>query len=372
MTYIGEYRIFDYHDCDCDDILTPHHTKLDKNIKGVELEIDHLWSSNIDREYILECAIDDGVLISEDTLHMADEDYNAVISEDGSVDCEIGLQANHERHILNKIDELNSYGINSTNFNNSAGTSCHIHNNLQFIENNGGNMLEMQRVAEFLLPILFRISGRTPSSYGWARSRFEKHGECEIPMKHLLETARNADKVTSIDRTHSRVCNAEHSNTAEVRIFSNSFNFDRNMIKTYIEFTDHMIDMACYMNGKSYVNEYDSLIDWTSDFISGTRRRENSLEIFNLNELLIPKQDIALVDFNNRWRDVYLRLEALENNTGNTMEDQVMNVLRFVRHCDINCNTQLRFGVPTYTYKVDLESIRNEVNRQYTSEKENL
>lgn len=362
------YSMFSYHNPQANAILKPVDHKTDKNIKGIELEINNVSREAKDR---LNEAIEDGVIISYDTYHMRKPDYNAVIMHDGSVYGEVILQANQERNILKKIKELNDYGLNDDFFDNRRNTSCHIHNNLQYIENNGGDLLEMQRATEFLIPLIYKISGRDYNSYDWCHSLFDD-GDKFAPTMNLLETARNADWLDEPNTGwHDIACNGQHSDTAEIRLFSNYCNFDRDMIKTYIEFTDHIIEMACYMGGRSYVRNYDTLIEWTTDFCNGTRRRRKSLEQFHFNDLLVGKDEIAIVELNNRWDNFYRRMENLERST-EPMDMQVRNVLRLVRDCNAQCDIQLQFNAPLYTYKVDLSSIRTEMNRQYNIERENL
>ena len=362
------YSKFSYHSSQANRILKPVDSKLDKNIKGIELEVDNVNRDGKDR---LNEAIEDGVIISYDTFHMRKHDYNAVICSDGSVYAEVILQANQERNLLKKIKQLNDYGLNVNYFNNSKGTSCHIHNNMQYIENMGGNLLEMQRATEFLIPLIYKISGRDKDSYSWCHSLFDSRDRF-APDMNLLETARNADRLEGYnDWSHDIACNGQHSDTVEIRLFSNYYNFDYDMIKTYIEFTDHIIDIACHMKNKSYVDEYDVLIEWITDFCNGTRRRKKSLQQFHLNDLLVNREDVAIIELNNRWNNLYRIMENLERST-EPMNLQVRNVLRLVRDCNAQCDIQLQFNAPLYTYKVDLDSIRTEMNRQYNIERENL
>ena len=363
------YSKFGYHSYEANMILKPVASKLGKNIKGIELEMNNMCRAGKDS---LNNAIEDGIIISRDTQHMKKTDYNAVICSDGSVYAEVILQANQERNLLKKISQLNDYGLNGDNFNNTDNTSCHIHNNMAFIEDNGGNFIEMQKATEFLLPLLYRISGREDDTYDWCHSLFDDY-DYFAPNMNLLQTARKVDTLQYANHgSHDIACNGQHSDTAEIRVFSNKCNFNKDMIKTYIEFTDHIIDIACHMNGRRYIDEYDVLIDWTYDFINnGTRRRRKSLKPFHLNDLLLKKADIGLFDLNNRWNRLYRRMEDLERST-EPMETQVRNVLRLARDCNANCDIQLQFNAPLYTYKVDLDSIRAEMNRQYDIERENL
>ena len=63
---------------------------------------------------------------------------------------------------------------------------------MQYIRNNGGNLFEMQRATEFMLPILYQISGRDEDSYGWCHSLMDSRDRF-APHLNRLETARNAD-----------------------------------------------------------------------------------------------------------------------------------------------------------------------------------
>ena len=376
LRYINGYELFGYRGTK--DYTTPHENKLDKNIKGIELEVDNidcywdndddLWVINDDNvTYAFDKLIDRGILLTRDTTDMANNKLNGAISYDSSVNCEINLQADIERNTLRKIREINRY-LNKDILNNSKGTSCHIHNNMQYVINNGGNLHEVQKASEFLLPILFKISGRDDYNYMWCRSMFGHNYDVD-----MIDLASRVDHSSEDRHSHRVLCNGEHRDTAELRIFSNNNNFNDNTIKMYIEFTDLIIDMACYMKGKRYVNEYDTLINIVDSFCNQNHRRRKFLNKFHLNEILLRKQDIEYKRLTDRWNNVYSDLEfyeryLLSNNV--PILEQAQEMIRIIRRFENNHN--IRFDVPLYTGQVDFDGVRTALNEQYTIEYENL
>ena len=378
LRYINGYELFGYRGTKA--YTTPHDNKLDKNIKGVELEVDNIdcyWNDEeglwVINDYNVSEAfqhlIDDGTLLTYDTTNMANNRLNGAISYDSSVNCEINLQADIERNTLRKIRQINKH-LNKNILNNSKGTSCHIHNNMQYVLNNGGNLHEVQKASEFLLPILFKISGRDDYNYRWCRSMFN-HGYDQ----EMIDLARIVDMSCEDRGTHRVLCNGEHRDTAELRIFSNHCNFDDNTIKIYIEFTDLIIDMACYMNGKSYRNEYDTLINIIDGFCNQNIRRRKFLKKYHLDNILVRKQDIAYKNFINRWDKVYTDLEFYERYLlGNNVPvmEQAEEIIRIIRRFENNHNLIPLDDIPLYTGQVDFNGLRNALNTTYTEELENL
>lgn len=381
LSYICGNQVFGY--SSYDGLLDPVSSKLDKNLKGLELEVDNIstwhydYGTDIDDDdeiyFAFEDLIGDGTLLTRNTIDKAKRDYNAVVSYDSTVNYEIGLQANQERNIMKKVQKIGN-GIGDL-LDNSTETSCHIHCNLEYIENQGSNLLEMQRATEFLVGLLYRISGRDTRGYGWCKSRYDNYyGGHSSLNKTMLEMAKYSDRMDYGDYdTHELACNGQHDNTVELRIFSNRFNFDYDMIKTYIEFTDFIIDLSTYMYDKSYVDEFDSLYDWTVDFCNGTRRRRNSLKPFHLDTYLVSRADMRLVEFNNEWNKIFEEFENMKDYLQyRNADEQVREVLRFTRRHNISLDTQLQFATDMYFYKINLNAIEKELNNQYTIQKNNL
>ena len=380
LRYIGGNRIFGY--SGSGRYTNPIPSKSDKNIKGLELEVDGLqheyeydsWDDPIyDECYLSEddpsyngfiALIRAGTLLTQDTVHKAKRDYNAAITYDRSVSCEITLQANQERNIMKKVSAIRQY-LNNSVLNNSYGTSCHIHNNMQYIRNQGANLLEMQRASEFLAPILFKISGRDFTQYqNWCHTRCPSN----ILEDNMMTFARNADRLYEADtQTHKLICNGEHSYSAEMRIFSNHENFDYNLIKIYIEFCDLIIQMASEMRGCSYVDNFDALIEQINEFCNKNQRRRKTLKPFGLEYYVVKKQDLQYVDFYRAWNKIYTMLDECDNASDTENVKSMMRILKeFSNECGYRINIPM-----TYNY-VDLKEARRIINIVYQDELENL
>ena len=381
LRYIGGKRIFGYRGSGR--YTNPVPSKSDKNIKGLELEIDGLiheypydsWDDPIEDEaYLSEDdpsynafveLIKTGTLLTQDTVHKAKKDYNAAITYDRSVSCEITLQANQQKNIMKKINDINKH-LNNSCINNSEGTSCHIHNNMQYILNEGANLYEMQRASEFLAPILFRISGRNAEKYQrWCHTRLR----ADITQDNLMTFAENADQLRGADPdTHELICNGQHNYSAEMRIFSNRHNFNYNLIKVYIEFCDLLIQIATEMKGRSYVNHFDSLVEQVNEFCNKTVRRRKTLRPFGLQYYIVKEADLKYADFYQSWNKIYNLLDACDNMTHEP--DKVKNVMRII--LAFRNDYGYRIDIPMTYNTVNTKEVRRILNTTYIEELNNL
>lgn len=363
---IGEYTTKEHYSSS---IMGPAPGDEDKNTKGTEWEINGVNDSNRRQlRSTLLTLLKANKLIANENMDMAKGRYGTLQS-DCTVYCEIASRAMTQRSLLFLLKEFNRAGLNPETLNNNSGTSCHIHNNLQYIENQGSSKKEMVRAAEFLLPILYPISGRTFDKYiRWSRSVFETDGrwtsqDSSVFRNSLLEMANRVDNFSRLSDTRYNICNTQNSKTVEMRIFTNSHNFSYDMTKLYIEFCDLAIDISAYMRDKSYVKEYDTLIDWLDEFCNGNRRRAKLLKPYNLNAHFEKKFDIQVRVVEERWNNIYNRLEGIDVNQ--SQDNLVNDVIRLCRRYKIE-DMSINLG------QVNLEDVRKKLDVLYLDEVDNL
>ena len=338
MSYI---EAFDYQEVDC----SPNSELLDENIKGIELEIrtDEPYSA------ILEELIDTNHLLSATNYDYEKDRGNMYLEYDGSVDYEIKLQADTNKEDLKMIKILNEYGLNPDYIQNKHGTSCHIHLNNQYLESLGLSNIDIKKSGEFMGEILFAISGRTLNDYGqWAPSCLN----CDI-NDDMLQKAIEIDNFDfSREFTRYQMINCNSDITTELRIFSNYCNFDYQTIKLFLEFSDHVIDIAEMMKGKKYSDNVDEIVEWTQDWFTKNQKRKNVYKDKELNTMLLTKDNIA-----NKHK---IKIENIINNFKCSNFDDKLEkemefwrVLRRLNGYGVNLdNKRISFGNGNINYKI--------------------
>ena len=365
----------------------PKKGKEEENIIGLELEFNNVMNKDCDNCCCMDCdychedgewtipyevqeAFEElfkkGIIINPENRELIKDDNNAFIERDSSVDGEIILQADYQRNIMKKVNKIHKY-LNDEIIDNGSNTSCHIHRNYEFLKKFGISRNDYQKIHEFLGPVLYKISGRQKNSYqNWCHSRFFSYNnDFDIEFTNMLKMAELVDKVTDYYPDKYLICNCDKSNSLETRIFSNVHNFDPKYVKLYIDFTNLCIDLSQYMNGKSYVKEFDTLIDWVNEFCNKIQSRRRILKQFNLQDYIVKEQDIKFVDLNNKWTQIYNKLEMIEG-MYYSYSDQTMSLIRFVRDHNIEVGKIKLFETPKF------EEIKQQLGVQYNEEYENL
>ena len=253
---------FGYHSCYADDLIRPRST--DGNIKGIELEI-----SDSSVRDILQDLIDENYIIDESNISSAgSRDYTIIAEDDGSVWVELVFKACNNRTLLQGVKML-SEAFNGEVDNNHE-TSCHIHLNNRHLSSRGLTKTDIMKATEFLFPILGAISGRG-GDYQWAKPMINLN-------MNMFERCRAIDDLDCDDyRYHEDRyygCNVTNSETTEIRIFSNYYNFDYDYIKMYIETADFIIDLAEEMIGKSYHNNYELALEKAKEHFEKRKYKE--------------------------------------------------------------------------------------------------
>lgn len=357
-----QFRTYGYHSSK--HVTKPRNTNF--NIKGVELEID-----DYDCGHILDELIEDNIITVPSNERESNNGIVIACEDDGSVYKELVFKATSNRRILEGVkllEPLHDYISNGT------GTSCHIHMNRRYIEKRGLSSYDIVKSAEFIAPILYKISGRSYNSYEeWGRSIFEY--TLEIQSDDLYRRAQLIENkggdINSYDARY-RIINLNPLNTIELRIFSNYYGFDYEYIKMYLETVDFIIDLAEFMVNKDYVLNYEEAIKFTEEFFS-KRKYKYIFEKHDLGIFFISLEEKKLRRLNEQLQ--YLRdniefikqdIERLNN------KDKAIRLLRFLR----NYNT--RYRLPKFEIdvtKVDyilLESIKQVLENQIEEEIESI
>lgn len=362
----------------------PH--KIHDNIIGIELEFNNCIEKNCEDCYCEDCdfcdeegarkmedkvynaferLIDQGIIINPNNMSKIKYDHNAVLERDGSVDGEIILQADYQKNIMETINKINKE-LNSSVLNNTNNTSCHIHRNVFYLNKIGMTKFDYQKATEFLAGILFRISGRDKYSYSrWCQSVFERN--IDISYVSMLSMARYIDNMDRLVNGKYLLCNCDHSNTVETRIFSNFHNFDPKFVKLYMDFTNLAMDIGKYMRHKSYVNEFDNLVDYINDFCNETHRRRRILKQFNLDDYIVKKNEVKFVEFKGKWSKIYNEIEDVSQSRYMSYNDQIMHIIRIIRNNNLRLNTTM-----SLTNRPNYEDIMSALNNQYDNELRDL
>ena len=318
------YDCYSYH---CSKhIVRPDDAKLDKNIKGLELEI-----SDYDCEDNLENLIYDGyITCPENEDEIADEHRNIAIEYDGSVAWELIFKADTIRPLMSRVKDINQE-LNPKTVVNSRGTSAHIHLNRQYLYNQGINTLDMLKAGEWTGFPAYLISGRNREKMeNWCRSTLP----CNID-ENLLTKSKLVDRLNDISYNRYNMMNFNNSNTIEYRLFSNYCNFDYKTIKMYMEYTDMISKLAELMHNKSYQDEFETAVEFVDEFMTKYPRRRKFYEKYNMDSIFVTREEllhIQQVELFERVEDRIKRFERMRENQ--TYDNNVLSFIRAVR--DVN------------------------------------
>jgi len=359
--------------------------KVRDNIIGLELEFNNCTELDCDNCYgdcdycdeegevrlseqvrfALERLVDKGVLITPENTEMISK-HNAVLERDSSVDGEIIIQADLQRNMMKKVNKIHEE-LNSNVLSNGPNTSCHIHRNVAYLNDIGISKFDYQKSSEFLSTICYRISGRDYDSYyQWAHSIFRN--QMNIERSSMFKIAKLLDNIDfMVNDQKYIICNCQHTNTVENRIFSNFHNYDPKYIKLYMDFTNLAIDIAEYMRDKSYVLEFDTLIDIINDFCNKRQSRKRILRQFNLEEYIVKKEDTRVIDFNDKWTSIYDQMENVLNQYYASYNHKIMNIIRLTRNFNLDIDTEFVINGEQQNNRIHDEILKS-LNRQYNEE----
>lgn len=348
------YRSYGYH---CSGHVTkPRNSSF--NIKGLELEI-----SDFDSGWLLDELVEENILTVPDN-ERTEKEFDIAVENDGSVFKELIFKASSNRTLLKGVRKLSNklHG----NIDNGRGTSCHIHYNNRYLDNIGLDSLDVTKSAEFLAPILFKISGRSSGTVSdWCKSVI-RHS-VKIDDVDLLKRCKPVDDIDSIDYARYRIINVNPMNTTELRIFSNYYAFDYDYIKMYLETADFILDLAQVMKNKSYEEEYNNIIEMCKNFF-GKRKYKNIWDRHGLDIFFKSKKERKLITLENKKQYILNMFNAFSNGVYMNELNRQMELIRILRSInaryslpDIRINLS-RDGV---NEELILEQIIQDINREF-------
>ena len=349
------YSTYGYH---CSSHVTkPRRT--DGNIKGLELEI-----SDFDSGYLLDELIEENILT---VPYNEDEPkkFTIAVENDGSVYKELIFKASCNRTLLEGVKVL-SNKLNGR-IDNGRGTSCHIHLNNRYLNNINVSRLDITKSAEFLAPILFKISGRSFSTMeDWCDSTIKY--DVEINDMDLHKRCKAVDDIDCLDTARYRIVNVNPMNTTELRIFSNYYEFNYDYIKMYLESCDFIIELAKYMKDKSYENEYDNIIKMTKDFFN-KRKYKKIWNKHHLEMFFKSRKERRLMELEKKKEYILNTFDNFSSINFSSDLNRQMEFLRVLR------NISSRFSLPNIRFNLTdgineepilvqiLDNINSEYNR---------
>ena len=389
---MSEIRKYGY-GCTPSKILKPKWDRIDLNVIGIEAEFDNIvydpcsgcpddcdfCNEDTNMQYNEEIIekfndlIERNFIINPDNEIHAKESGNIVIERDSSVDLELIFQADKRRNIMKNVNKLAKELEPLSR--NSSGTSFHIHRNRNWIEKEYDiSSHKIQDTTEFLLPMLYLISGRNLSNYkDWCHSIFRDY-KYHVP-ENFWQIGQRIDKIDEYlyqRRDKYIACNIKHDETLEFRIFSNYHNMNAEISKLYLDSTDLILDISNYMWNKSFCNEYEILIDWLEEWKNANRRRKRLLNKYNFDNLLISRKECILNDLNKKYDKIYNKILYYSNHRGlknyhmSMLIDDIRNISDLEFDIDIICNKTNNY------FNINFDDIFNYLNTSYYDALNNL
>lgn len=335
-----QYRAFDWHSGSATRLLRPRSTT--GNIKGVELEISGHHRHDQQMNDKLDEMVDKGILTVPNINIGRNIASPTLISNDSSVFKELIIKACSRRPLLQSIKTLSDELSDITN--NRRGTSCHIHYNDRYLHTKNLRSYDLFKCAEFLGPILYRISEREEQDCdSYARSYI---GELDNP--NLYERGKKIDFLTGEGRQsrYSIINCRDGSDTTELRIFSNHCNFDYNTIKFYIDTSDFLVELSEYMINKSYEEESENIVKMCKKFFT----KKNTIQFYNkynLEEFFKSKKEFDIEKLTALKQKIINDFRRL--NFANEMDEyekriRLCRILRNInsRH-ELSCELEINF-----------------------------
>ena len=342
----------------------PQKSKKDKNIFGVELEVNdrNSWRS-------LTETIENNIACIPYNLDEYKRKYtHAIVKPDCTAQYEIILQAERPRNLLLKLKQINQFLSPDTVHNSTAGQngcrndcSAHIHINNRYVDDKGIGYNELVKVTELLAPYLYLISGRDYNQYNsrkWAKSILDDYDYCDIytfpkiRAKHLDNL--DSEGVLTYDYHNDRyyIMNTPtYHKTSELRFFTNKCSFDYNRIKLFIEIAEFLVKTADEYACMSYEEYYEEIICDFAAFLSKYRRRREEMKKVHLDFIYQGIEGYKKFLIKNRK----LNLESSINR-----DMPIGELLRNIRTLGATYNVQ-------YDKSIDLTNINvNEILDYYT------
>lgn len=308
---------FGYHESK--HITNPNRRDLEKNIKGLELEI-----SDYDAYDSLKRLCEMDIVTDEENDTGGDDQYIAV-ERDGSVEWELVFKATNNRNLLKNLKEVNKE-LNPRTVSNHSGTSAHIHLNRRYFHDKLDiNLIDLQKIGEFLAYPLYLFSGRNERYMNeWARSTLP----CGL-KDDLLTRAKFVDRQNDVSYNRYNIFNFNPSATAELRIFSNHCNFDYKTIRLFLEVADMLMKGAEYMKEKSYEENIDEIIEFVDDYMRKYPRRSFIYDKFDMDSIFLSGEELRHISLIKQWESIDERIKSFESMSEN--QNHESNVLSFIR-----------------------------------------
>lgn len=337
----------------------PQENKRDKNIFGVELEVNDRESWGAFTE-----AVDNNVICIPHNLDEYKRKYtHAIVKPDCTAEYEVILQAERPRNLLLKLKQMNEFLSPETVHNLTAGEhnyrndcSAHIHFNNRYINKIGVRYSELVRVTELLAPYLYLLSGRDYNQIGskqWARSYLDDHGHCDV-YAHPKIRAEYLDDISDERLTYDwhgeryYIMNTPTSHgTSELRFFTNKCSFDYNRIKIFIEISEFLIDTASNYQGIPYTECYEEIVCDFAAFLSKYKRRREEMKK-------------AQLDFIYHGVEGYNKFLVKHRLTNISSINNNISLGRLIRNMrEIERNSDITYDQPINLAHIDIEEIQD-------------
>lgn len=344
---------FSYHSSTASRMLRPVEELRDENIKGIELEI----YSNDDYPTMLSNLVDTNDVICYDNRMNASDRGNIVLESDCSVNAELICQADLNDKIMEMIRRLNKE-LNPDTITNRHGVSSHIHLNRRYLSTLGLHQRDIIKAGEFFNEILFKISDRTHDDFNqWTRSILK------CPLEdNLVKKAKHIDNNNFRSSGRYNIVNIEPSNTIEFRIFSNYHNFNYDKTQLFLEFCDHIIDVAEMMQGKKYTENVDTIVDMTNEWFEATPYRKDIYIRNDLNNILLTEEQMLLEE--KRILQVKVT-NMFDNFLAATFDNEIEREKEFWRILRrINSRYGHSFNQTITLGNIDYEHVINKMNKE--------
>lgn len=343
-------------------IINPFNEDEFKNIKGLELEISD--ENYIVEQLLAELAANNIIATPDNWKNPFIETPNISLEEDSSVKYELIFKAQTNEKLLAELEKIKTL---EEIVENTTGTSAHIHINRAYIEDKLGlTEIDIIKSAEFLSYPLFLISGRIKeTAHEWARSQLR----CKIES-NLTEKAKCVDKLTDVRYVKHSMVNCQPGDTIELRIFSNKCNFNKNVIKMYLETVDFIIELADYMKDKKYNKELKNLIPLCKNHFE---KFGSLLDFFDTKEKILDnfKEPETLIKeaIKNEWIEIdnYISRFMHSARTELRTYDTIRRFISMVRtiNREYECNYDFNINPETTDVIKIASEIRRDIRQTY-------
>lgn len=242
------------------------------NIVGLELEIACLNDYEAINRHI-----EAGLIECRDT---AEANIQLEMEAQSDVEYELIFNADTPANVLDRLTSILDIRHDVDQYHHEV--SCHVHMNRFYIENVLGlDEMDIYNAAEAVAPLIYRISGRNRTAWRrWSpccidESMGVKDRLRYINHRHVTPPSLNGDRYD--------LTNLSNNSTVEIRGFSNYYNFDYDLIKTYISLCLDLIQpLAVEMQGKDYKEAPHIAIKYMQRFISDHMEELNRFDLSDI------------------------------------------------------------------------------------------